>query len=347
VRPKLNREYTFETFIVGSSNRVAHAAALAVSESPGKAYNPLSLYGSSGVGKTHLLHAICHRIVTTTRLRVSCATAESVFEDVSASIDGSSVFPENSRLLDFDVIAIDDLEFTTSRERVQQAFFRFLELAVEKRIQLIVSSPVHPRSVQGLLPRFSLRFGWGLALELETPGLEGRVAILVRKAHQRQHDLPVEVAESLAARVTGSIRELEGTLLRLLSYASFTGAPLSLDTARLALRELFDEPQAAPGVTMGRILSTVQEHYRIKPRDLLARSKARGVVLPRQVAMYLARQHTHLSLEEIGLHFGGRDHTTVLYAEERMTKLLRDDPEIRATLQVIESRLFVRHRYGS
>lgn len=347
-RVDLHPDYTFENFVVGRSNRVAHAAAIAVSDYPGKTYNPLFLHGEPGVGKTHLIHAIGHRIRATTRLRVRCVPAAGFFQDIGEAMSrgwmsrGSVAHEKPGREVEhlpYDVLVIDDLQFLPPAERTQLELLRTFNALLESGRQIIIASRTHPRETPGLQERLASRFQWGLVSCVEPPGFETRVSIVLRKARLRSFELPLDVAELIADRVQDSVRELEGALLRVLSLASFNKSPANLELAKLALRDFGEEEGRTGTITIALILRAVQQHYQIRPRDLVSRSKVRSIVLPRQVGMFLARQLTPLSLEEIGLHFGGRDHTTVLYADARINRLRQSDPRIRADIQALKHRL--------
>lgn len=337
-QPALNPDCTFENFVVGRSNRVSHAAAIAISDYPGKTYNPLFIHGEPGVGKTHLLHAICHRILSTTRLRVRCAPASELLQELTEA-SRSPDARAHTRISPFEVLVLDDLQFLPPAEHTQLELLRTFNAFLEQGRQIVLSSRTHPRDTPGLQARVASRFQWGLVTCMEAPGFETRVSILLRKARLRSFELPLDVAELLADRVQDSVRELEGALLRVLSLAAFNKCPPSLELARLALRDLGDDETSHGTITIAHILRAVQEYYQIRPRDLISRSKVRSLVLPRQVGMYLARHLTPLSLDEVGLHFGGRDHTTVLYAEDRISRLRQTDPRLRSDLQALKNRL--------
>jgi chromosomal replication initiator protein len=338
-RRELNSDFTFETFVVGPSNRVAHAASIAVSDYPGKTYNPLFIYGESGVGKTHLLHAICHRILATTRLRIAYLTSEDFLNQYIASVVDSNLDHFRSQCRDTDVLVIDDLQFLSSKDKTQDELFHTFNVLMEEQKQMILSSRSSPGDATGIQDRLTSRLRWGLVTRMEAPMFETRVAILVRKARWKNYELPMDVAEFVAAHVGGNVRELEGALSCVLSVASFQKAQLNLAVAKDALSETLVEEKSTGAVTIANILQAVESYYQVKPKDLLCRTKVRSIVFPRQVGMFLARELTQLSLAEIGMHFGGRDHTTVLYATERIHEILQANPAIRRDIQVLKSRI--------
>jgi chromosomal replication initiator protein len=337
-RPKLKKEFTFENFVVGPSTRVAHAAARAVSDAPAKAYNPLFLYGEPGVGKTHLLQAVCHRILATTRLRVGYVSSS----DIQFTEDGpprpvSSGLPSHWK--EADVLVIDDLQFLPNKESLQNRLFHTVNTLLEANKQILLASRSHPRSTENIPERLASRFQWGLVAQLQSPSFNTRVDILLRKAHLRGCELPLEVAEFLADRIRDNPRALEGALVQALTFTHIHRAPLDLATARLALENLSDACRPTGITTIAQILQAVQEYYQIRPKDLLSRSKIRSLVYARQMGMYLARQLTSMSLQEIGMHFGGRDHTTVLYSTARIEKMLKSERTTRADFNTLKNRI--------
>lgn len=336
-RPKLKREFTFENFVVGPSTRVAHAAARAVSDSPAKAYNPLFLYGEPGVGKTHLVQAVCHRILATTRLRVGYVSSSDIQLNDDGPPAGSAGLPV--RWQETDVLVIDDLQFLPAKESIQSRLFHTVNSLLETNRQILLASRSHPRDAENIPERLASRFQWGLVAHLQSPSFHTRMDILLRKAHLHGCELPLEVAEFLADRIRDNPRALEGALVQTMTFSSIHGAPLDLTTARLALENLSDGSRPSGLTTIAEILQAVQEYFQIRPKDLLARCKTRSLVYPRQMGMYLARQLTTMSLQEIGMHFGGRDHTTVLYSTDRIARRLKSEASTRADLHALESRV--------
>lgn len=332
-------EHTFESFVVGSSNRVAHAAAMTISDYPGKTYNPLFLHGQPGVGKTHLLHAIERRVGERTLLRARYMTALDFVDRFTLSAERFTLEAFRSELRDVDVLLIDDLQFLPAKEKTQLELLRVFNALMEDRKQIVLASRTHPRDIPGFEERLTSRFQAGLVSSLEPPDLDTRTSILIRCALRRGVDIPAELAEAIASRIPESVRELEGAIIRVLSLASFHQVPPSMETVRAALPELFETARRPTSTTVPDILRAVQDHYGIRPKDLLSRSKARSLVLARQVAMFLSRELTPLSLEEIGVHFGGRDHTTVLYSTGRIARLRGTDPKIQSDVETLRRRL--------
>jgi chromosomal replication initiator protein len=335
----LNSKFSLDNFVAGPPNRVAHAAAIAVSEFPGKSYNPLFIYGDRGVGKTHLLQAICHRLFHFTRSKVVYFTSEAFLSQFVSALSDSSLEDFRAVCRRADALVIEDVHFLAHKEKTQDELFYTLNELLGAQKQVIVSSVCSPRETPGIQERLVSRFKWGLVTRLERPDFEMRVAVLLRKAHGYGQELPIEVAEFIAKHVTDNLREVEGALARVVSVASLHQCPIGLDIARMALSELLEEEQTSGTITVGQILNAVRDYYQIRSKDLLSRSKVRALVHARQMGMYLSRQLTPMSLEEIGAHFGGRDHTTVLYGLERITDQLKTQPQVRGDLQLLKSRL--------
>jgi chromosomal replication initiator protein len=338
-RKELNGEFTFENFVVGPPNRVAQAAAIAVCDAPGRSYNPLFVYGEPGIGKTHLLHAICHRLIKLERLKITYLSSEEFLNQFIASVLSSDRESFRSSCRDTDVLVLDDIQFLSQKEKTQDELFHTFNVLMENNRQIILSSCSSPRETAGLQSRLASRFQWGLVTRMDCPDFELRVAILLSKARMRHMDLPIEVAEFIAENLTESIRELEGALARISSVASMKAAPINLDAAQQCLNEILTQHPVTGSITVAEILETVQRYYHLKPKELLARSKVRSRVLPRQIGMYLTRRLTQLSLEEIGVHFGGRDHTTVLYATDRIEHLQKTNAQVRRDVHELKSRI--------
>jgi len=335
----LNPQFTFENLVSGPPNRVAHAASIAVSELPGPSYNPLFIYGDRGLGKTHLLQGICHRLFQQTHLKVSFFTSEAFTSRFVASAGDASLKSFREQWRETDVLVVDDVHFLAEKERTQDELFHTLNTLLSSQKQVVLSSVSSPHETTGMQDRLLSRFKWGLVTRLERPDFELRVAVLLRKARSFGYELPAEVAEFIAKHVVDNLREVEGALARVVSVASLQRSPICLDIAHLALRELLAEEQTTGTVTVGQILQAVQSYYKVRPKDLLSRSKVRSLVYARQMGMYLARELTPLSLEGIGAHFGGRDHTTVLYAMDRINAQLKTKPQVRGDLQLLRNRL--------
>lgn len=340
----LNPGYTFDRFVVGSSNRLAHAAALAVAESPGTSYNPVFFHGQPGVGKTHLLQAICHRVLRETTLRARYLTAEDFADRLSLSAQRSNLAASPSELDGIDLLAIDELQFLPTREKTLLELLRAFNALLDQGRQLVLASRLHPRESKGVERRLLPRLHSGLVSRLEPPDYETRVRILRSLAEERRAVVPIDVVRLIAETARGDARELEGALVAVLDRSSSKAAPPSLDVAYAALRGLRDAEPAPRRATVTEILRAVQEHYGVRAKDFLSRSKARSLVLPRQVGMFLARRLTSLSLEEIGVSFGGRDHSTVSHAEAKIRELREKDPKVARDLDDLEERLGFRDR---
>ena len=337
-RPKLNPKYTFENFVVGPNNQMAHAAALAVAESPGKAYNPLFIYGGVGLGKTHLMQAVGHYVMRThPRAKIAYISTETFTNDLINAIreDRMSAFRERYRSVD--LLLVDDIQFIAGKERTQEEFFHTFNTLYENHKQIILSSDRPPREIKTLEERLKSRFEWGLITDIQPPDLETRIAILKMNAEFRGVEIPEEVLEFIAQRITSNIRELEGALVRLIAYASLNGVPITKAVAMRALSHVFTQEQKEP--TMDEILAAVARRFGVRPEELKAKGRAKEVVVPRQVAMYLIRDRLGASLPEIGQFFGGRDHTTVLYAVQKVQKALEKDPALRATVAELKEEL--------
>jgi len=334
----LNPHYSFQNFIVGPSNRVPHAAALAVVASPGTAYNPLFLHGSVGLGKTHLLQAICHALLERRRitrfLYLSCETFVNHF--ISAI--------ENGNLEDFryyyrhvDMLLIDDVQFLAKKERTQEEFFHTFNTLYNAQKQIVLTCDSPPSELRSIQERLVSRFNWGLVTHLQLPDYETRVAIIKNKATLMNFTLPEDVAHYTADRVRSNIRDLEGAITKIVGYARLTRRPADLALAREALQGT-PQRHASP-VTVDEIVRTVTEQFGVKRADLESKKRSKSITFPRQICMYLARRETGLSLEEIGQLFGGRDHTTVLYAEDKIRNLVETDPDVAETVREVRERL--------
>ena len=329
--PNLNPKYTFDTFVVGSNNKFAHAASLAVAESPGEIYNPLFLYGGVGLGKTHLMHSIAHFILQKNpSSRILYVTSEEFTNEVIEAIRNSNntamtKFREKYR--NIDVLLIDDVQFIIGKESTQEEFFHTFNALLEGNQQIILTSDRYPKEINGVEDRLKSRFGWGLTVAIEPPELETRVAILMKKADENDIRLPGEVAFFIAKRLRSNVRELEGALNRVIANANFTGRAITIDFVREALRDLLALQEKL--VTIDNIQKTVAEYYKIKVADLLSKRRSRSVARPRQMAMALAKELTNHSLPEIGDAFGGRDHTTVLHACRKIEQLREESHDIK------------------
>ncbi|HWS37691.1 MAG TPA: chromosomal replication initiator protein DnaA, partial [Actinoplanes sp.] len=321
---RLNPKYMFETFVIGSSNRFAHAAAVAVAESPAKAYNPLFIYGSSGLGKTHLLHAIGHYATTLGHARsVRYVSTEEFTNDFINSLRDDKTQAFQRRYRDVDILLIDDIQFLENRERTQEEFFHTFNTLHNANKQIVISSDRSPRQLATLEDRMRTRFEWGLLADIQPPDLETRIAILQKKAAQERMYAPDDVLEFIASRVSNSIRELEGALIRVTAFASLTRSPVQLSVAEEVLRDFMPDG-AGPEITADQIMVSTADYFGVSLEDLRGHSRSRVLVNARQVAMYLCRELTDLSLPRIGQAFGGRDHTTVMHADRKIRQLMAE-----------------------
>jgi len=328
---QLNPRYTFETFVVGSSNQFAHAAALAVAEQPSRSYNPLFLYGGVGLGKTHLMHAIGHSIKRRNpAARLTYVSAEKFTNEVIAAVrfDRMSAFRDRFRTID--VLLVDDIQFIAGKERTHEEFFHTFNALYEQQRQIVISSDCPPKEISAIEERLRSRFEWGLIADIQPPDLETKIAILQKKAESERVRLAEDVAEFIARSIKSNIRELEGALIRLLAYASLTGIELSVATAQQVLKNLIDTQEKK--VSIEQIQRRVGEHYGLRGQDLKVRSNSRQIAFPRQVAMYLVKQLTSASLPEIGRQFGDKHHTTVLHSIHKIESLRRTDKELNKTI---------------
>lgn len=318
----LNPKYTFDKFVVGSSNQFAHAASLSVADTPGKTYNPLFIYGGVGLGKTHLMHAIGHAIRQRDRhMRVSYVTSEKFMNELINAIryDSTESFREKYRSID--VLLMDDVQFLAGKERTQEEFFHTFNALHNDQKQIVISSDCPPREIPTLQERLHSRFEWGLIADIEPPDLETKVAILKRKADLDGIELPDDIAIYIANRIRSNVRELEGSLVRLVAIASLRGVPISKMLAQDAMKNVIDS-ERPEGLTMERIARTVASHYKLTVDELKSKSNSRAIAVPRQVAMYLCKRLTKHSYPEIGREFGGKHHTTVMHSFEKIEGLV-------------------------
>lgn len=336
--PALNSKYTFDSFVVGSCNQFAHAASLAVAESPGKTYNPLYLYGGVGLGKTHLMHACGHAIKQRSpHLKVSYLSSERFMNELINSIryDKTQGFREKYRSVD--VLLIDDIQFMAGKERTQEEFFHTFNTLYEQQKQIVISSDCPPREIPTLEERLHSRFEWGLIADLEPPDLETKIAILKRKAEVMGFVIPDDVALFIASRVKNNVRELEGSLIRLVAISSLRGIPVSKELAKDAIRNIASEEE--PGVVaIEQIQRVVASNYKLTVEQLVSKNNSRQFAFPRQIAMYLCKKLTKHSYPEIGRAFGGKHHTTVIHSFEKIQSLSNSDPSLqRLLLELSES----------
>ena len=328
VGARLNPESTFEAFVEGKSNHFAKAAAIQVAENPGKAYNPLFIYGGVGLGKTHLMHAIGHQIkARNPDARVAYVHSERFVGDMVRSLQHNTMNEFKASYRSLDALLIDDIQFFANKDRSQEEFFHTFNALLESQNQIILTCDRYPKEVAGLEERLKSRFGWGLTVAVEPPELETCVAILKSKAQAVGVDLADEVAFFIAKRIRSNVRELEGALRRVIANARFMGREITLEFAKEALKDLL--PLQARLVTMENIQKTVADYFKVRIADLLSQRRNRSIARPRQIAMALAKELTSHSLPEIGDAFGGRDHTTVMHACKRIKELLDVDQKIR------------------
>jgi chromosomal replication initiator protein len=324
VGARLNADFSFATFVEGKSNQMAKAAARQVAENPGKAYNPLFLYGGVGLGKTHLMHAIAHFIREhSEEARVAYVHSERFVSDMVRALQHNSMNEFKTAYRSLDALLIDDIQFFAGKERSQEEFFHTFNALLEGQHQVILSCDRYPKEVDGLEERLKSRFGWGLTVAIEPPELETCVAILMTKSRHFGMLVPEEVAFFIAKRIRSNVRELEGALRRVIANARFTGQPITLEFTKEALKDLLS--LQAKLVTIENIQKTVADYYKVRVAELLSKRRSRSVARPRQVAMALAKELTSHSLPEIGDAFGGRDHTTVLHACKRIRELRDTD----------------------
>ncbi|WP_062077239.1 chromosomal replication initiator protein DnaA [Demequina globuliformis] len=315
--PHLNPRYTFDTFVIGASNRFAHAAALAVAESPGKTYNPLFIYGDSGLGKTHLLHAIGHYTRhLKPQTRVKYVNSEEFTNDFINSIRDDRSLSFKRQYREVDVLLIDDIQFLQGKEQTLEEFFHTFNALHNAGKHVVITSDVSPRNLDGIEERMRTRFEWGLMTDVQPPDLETRIAILRKKAAADDVQAPSDVLEYIGSNITSNIRELEGALIRVTAFAALNKQPVDLPLAQIVLKDLISDDDSE--ITASSIIGTTADYFGISMEELTGTSRSRVYVTARQIAMYLCRQLTDLSLPKIGEHFGGKDHTTVMYAVKKV-----------------------------
>jgi chromosomal replication initiator protein len=329
--PGLSVRYTFDSFVVGNSNQFAQAACQAVAELPSRAYNPLFIYGGVGLGKTHLLHAVGHQIARLyPHLRLLYLSSERFTNDLINAIRYDRTAEFRAKYRTIDLLLIDDIQFISGKERTQEEFFHTFNDLYEARKQIVVSSDAAPKEIPDLEERLRSRFEWGLIADIQPPDFETRVAILKKKAEIERVRLPDDVAYLIASRIKANIREIEGSLTRMIAFCSLSGRDMSVELAQEVLADLWGEEERV--ITMDHIQRKVAEFFGIKFSDMRAKNRTKSVAFPRQVAMYLSRQLTHASLSDIGRAFGGKDHTTVIHAVSKLQALLQEDPKLKQTI---------------
>ena len=327
----LNPRYTFDSFVVGSSNQFAQAACQAVAELPSRAYNPLFIYGGVGLGKTHLLHAVGHQTaVLFPQMRIVYLSSERFTNELINAIRYDRTAEFRGRYRTIDLLLIDDIQFISGKERTQEEFFHTFNDLYESRKQIIVSSDCSPKEIPEIEERLRSRFEWGLIADIQPPDFETRVAILKKKAALERVRLGDDAAYLIASRIKSNIRELEGSLTRLIAFCALTGREMSVDLAQEVLADLWGDEEKI--ITIDQIQRKVSDFFGMKLSDLKAKNRTKAIAFPRQIAMYLARQLTHASLAEVGRAFGGKDHTTVLHAVDKIQTMLQEDPKLRKTI---------------
>ncbi|GAB2536957.1 chromosomal replication initiator protein DnaA [Gracilibacillus alcaliphilus] len=335
----LNDKYTFETFVIGSGNRFAHAASLAVAEAPAKAYNPLFIYGGVGLGKTHLMHAIGHYVLEhNPEAKVVYLSSEKFTNEFINSIRDNKTVNFRNKYRNVDVLLIDDIQFLAGKEQTQEEFFHTFNTLHEENKQIIISSDRPPKEIPTLEDRLRSRFEWGLITDITPPDLETRIAILRKKAKAEGLDIPNEVMLYIANQIDTNIRELEGALIRVVAYSSLINQDIDASLAAEALKDII--PTSRPRViTIPHIQEEVGKRYNVKLEEFSAKKRTKSIAFPRQIAMYLSRELTDFSLPKIGEEFGGRDHTTVIHAHEKISKLLGTDELLSKEIEEIKEQL--------
>ncbi|WP_061996628.1 chromosomal replication initiator protein DnaA [Clostridium sp. ATCC 25772] len=335
----LNPKYTFDSFVIGNSNRFAHAASLAVAESPAKAYNPLFIYGGVGLGKTHLMHAIGHYIQDVNpKSKVVYVSSEKFTNELINSIKDDKNVEFRNKYRNIDVLLIDDIQFIAGKERTQEEFFHTFNALHEANKQIILSSDRPPKEIPTLEDRLRSRFEWGLIADIQPPDFETRIAILKKKADVESLDIPNDVMVYIATQIKSNIRELEGALIRIVAYSSLTNREINVDLAIEALKDIISSKNARQ-ITIELIQDIVSSYYNLKIEDFKSSRRTRNVAFPRQIAMYLSRKLTDMSLPKIGEEFGGRDHTTVIHAYEKISQALKKDENLQSSVSDLTKKI--------
>ncbi|NEM91758.1 chromosomal replication initiator protein DnaA [Galbitalea soli] len=343
---RLNPKYSFDNFVIGASNRFAHAAAVAVAEAPAKAYNPLFIYGESGLGKTHLLHAIGHYAQSLyPGIRVRYVSSEEFTNDFINSIANNRASVFQSRYREIDILLIDDIQFLQGKDSTQEAFFHTFNTLHDHNKQVVITSDLPPKHLTGFEDRMRSRFEWGLITDVQAPDLETRIAILRKKAQNEKLQVGNDILEYMASKVSSNIRELEGTLIRVTAFANLNRTPVDMALVQTVLKDLItlDEDNVIAPV---EIINHTADYFKLTVDDLYGSSRSQAVATARQIAMYLCREMTNLSLPKIGQLFGNRDHTTVMYANKKITELMKERRSIYNQVTELTSRIKQNHRYG-
>jgi chromosomal replication initiator protein len=324
---QLNTKYTFDTFVVGSSNQFAHAAARAVAESPSKAYNPLFIYGGVGLGKTHLMHAIGHLIKRhNSKARLTYVSTEKFTNDVISSLRYDKMVSFRDKYRNVDTLLIDDIQFIAGKERTQEEFFHLFNALYDNQKQIVISSDCPPKDIPTIEERLKSRFEWGLIADIQPPDLETKIAILQKKAESVKQRIPDNVALFIAGKIKSNIRELEGSLIRLVAYCELKGLEINVEVTQQVLRGILDSQEKR--ITIEMIQKSVSEQFNLKVSDLKSKNNSKSIAYPRQIAMFLAKQLTSASLPEIGREFNGKHHTTVLHSIHKIEELRKTDKDL-------------------
>ena len=331
----LNPNYTFETFVIGNNNNLAHAASLAVAETPGEVYNPLFIYGGVGLGKTHLMQAIAHFIIKTKpELKVLYVTSETFTNELIDSVKNQKNSEFREKYRNIDVLLIDDIQFIIGKESTQEEFFHTFTALYQDRKQIVISSDRPPKEMETLSERLRTRFEMGLPVDIQIPTYETKMAILNKKAELGGYDIPYEVKDYVATHIKSSIRELEGALTKLSAFAKLSSNPITVEFAEEALKDLIS-PDSRREITPELIIDIVAEHFNIKSEDILSQKRSADIVYPRQIAMYLCRQMTTNTVQSLGKAFGNRDHTTILHGADKINKMVISDENTKSTIDIL------------
>lgn len=340
INTNLNPKYSFDSFVVGNGNRFAHAAALAVAEAPAKAYNPLFLYGDVGLGKTHLMQAIAHYILKhNPDNKVVYVSSETFTNELINAIKDDKTAAFRDKYRNIDILLVDDIQFLANKERTQEEFFHTFNSLHESNRQLIISSDRPPKEIPTLEERLRSRFEWGLITDIQKPDLETRIAILRKKADMENLKVPNEVIIYIANNIQSNIRELEGALIKVIAYSSLVDKEIDADLAEKALKDLIVENEEPREVNIDLIKDVVVDYYNLKKEDMTSKKRTQKIAFPRQIAMYLSRELTELSLPHIGEEFGGRDHTTVIHAYNKIEEKINEDDEFSKVINKIKARI--------
>lgn len=335
----LNARYTFDTFVVGNNNKLAHAASLAVAESPAEAYNPLFIYGGVGLGKTHLMHSIAHVILNESpNSKVLYVSSEKFTNELINSIKAGNNEEFRKKYRDIDVLLVDDIQFIAGKERTQEEFFHTFNTLYEAKKQIIITSDRPPKEIETLEERLRSRFEWGLAADIQPPDFETRMAILRKKAELEKLDIPNEVSQYVANNITSNIRELEGAINKIVAYSTLVHRQITIELAEDALKDLIGSKENQ-AITIDYIIEVVSQHFNINPDDITSKKRPREISYPRQIVMFLARTLTDMSLPQIGMKLGKRDHTTIIHGYEKIHDELKTDQILTNTIAILTKKI--------